>query len=124
LTAVYDVGGLPALDHGTSRSGRWLRRNRLRIALGIAAVEGLLVVLDVLSGWLALLLAALTIVFYLVVGRDLRHDTGRQLSWIAASSQVLVALVPVLFIILGAVAVIAVAILAVIALVLLFTDRR
>jgi hypothetical protein len=116
--------GHAALEHGTSRTGRWLRSRRLRIALWIAVVEGIAIVFDVISGWIALLIAAIVIAFYLLVGRELRQDTVRQTSWIAAMSQALVALVPVLVFVIGAVALIAVAILAVIALVALFADRR
>ena len=61
---------------------------------------------------------------YVFVGRTLRPDTLRHASWIAATSQVLVALVPVLLIVVGTLALIAVGILAVVALVVLFTDRR
>jgi hypothetical protein len=124
LTAVYELGGASALQHGTSRTGRWLRATRLKLALAIAVVEGILVVTDVIPGWLALVVAAGVILFYLVVGRGLRSDAVRQVSWIGAASQVFVALVPVLFFVVGALALIAVAILAVIALVALFADRR
>ena len=113
-----------ALEHGTSRTGRWLRARRVRIALWIAVAEGILIVFDVISGWLALLAAAIAILFYLLVGRELRADTVRQSSWILAASQVLVALVPVLVFVVGALAVIAVGLLAALALVALFADRR
>jgi hypothetical protein len=113
-----------ALEHGTSRIGRWLRARRLRIALWIAVVEGILIVFDVISGWLALLAAAIVILFYLLVGRELRPGAVRQSSWILAASQMLVALVPVLVFVVGALALIVVGLLAVIALVALFADRR
>lgn len=113
-----------AIDHGMSRMGRWLRARRLRVALWIAVIEGILVVFDVISGWLALLAAAIVITFYLLVGREVRSDTFRQTSWIAAMSQALVALVPVLVFVVGALALIAVAVLALIALVALVADRR
>jgi hypothetical protein len=113
-----------AIDHSTSRLGRWLRARRLRIALWIAVAEGILVVFDVISGWLALLVAVIVILFYLLLGRELRSDSARQSSWILAASQALVALVPVLVFVVGALALIAVGILAVIALVALFADRR
>ena len=113
-----------AIDHGTSRMGRWLRARRLRIALWIAVLEGILVVFDVISGWFALLVAVIVILFYLIVGRELRSDAIRQSSWILAASQALVGLVPVLVFVVGALALIAVGILAVIALVALFADRR
>jgi hypothetical protein len=114
----------PVLEHGTSTKGRWLRARRVRIALWIAVAEGLLVVLDVIPGWTALLVGAALIVFYLFIGRNLRFDTGRQVSWIAALSQVFVALVPALLFVVGVLAVLALALLALIALVALFADRR
>jgi hypothetical protein len=114
----------PALDHGSSRTGRWLRARRLRLALWIAVAEGLLVILDVIGGWTALFVGAAVIVFYLAVGRNLRPDTLRQASWVAALSQVLVALVPVLLFFVGVLAVLALAVLAVVAVVALMADRR
>ena len=114
----------PALQHGTTRPGRWLRERRIRIALWLAVAEGLLVVFDVIPGWLALLVALGVIAFYLLVGRDLPSDTARQTTWIAALSQAFVGLVPVFLFLLTALAVFALAILAVIAVVALFADRR
>jgi hypothetical protein len=112
------------LEHRSSAGGRWLRAQRLRIALAVAVVEGLLVVLDVLDWWLALVIAAAAIAFYVLVGRDVRSYTVRQASWIAAASQALVVLVPVLVVVISWLAIVALVILAVIALVLLFADRR
>jgi hypothetical protein len=114
----------PALEHGTTRTGRWLRARRVRIALWIAVAEGVLVLLDQIPGWLALLVGAAVLAFYAFVGREITSDTGRQVSWIAALSQVFVALVPVLLFFVGALAVLALAILAVVALIALFADRR
>lgn len=112
------------LEHGTSRSGRWLRARRLRVALWLAVIEGILVVFDVIPGWIALVAAAIAILFYVMVGRDVNSDTVRQSSWILAMSQVLVALVPVLVFVVGALALILVGVIAVVALVALFADRR
>ena len=83
-----------------------------------------LVVFDVISGWLALGIAAAVIAFYIFVGRGLRSGLGRQASWTAALSQVLVALVPVLVFVVGAVAIVAIGILAVLGLAALVADRR
>ena len=124
---VFGSPDLPqrqVLDHGSTRAGRWLRERRLRFAAWIAVVEGLLVVLHVIPWFGALALAALALGFYLWLGRALRSDVGRQASWIAASSQVLVVLVPVLVALIGGLAILAVGVLAVVALVVLFTDRR
>jgi hypothetical protein len=119
---VYSQGHV--LEHRSSAGGRWLRAYRLRIAVGIAVVEGLLVVLDVIDWWLALLIAAGAIAFYLLIGRAVRSYTVRQASWIAAASQALVVLVPVLVGVISWLAIVAVAILAAVALILLFSDRR
>jgi hypothetical protein len=112
------------LDHGSTRAGRWLRARRLKFAAWIAVVEGLLVVLHVIPWFAALALAALAAGFYIWLGRELRSDVGRQTSWIAAASQVMVVLVPVLVALIGGLAILAVGVLAVVALVVLFTDRR
>lgn len=113
-----------ALEHGTSRGGRWLRARRLRIALLIAVLEGILVVVDVVPVLMAFIAAAAVIAFYLVFGREARSDTLRQASWIGAASQVGVAFVPALALVIGAVALVAVVILAAVALLVLFAGRR
>jgi hypothetical protein len=96
----------------------------MRIALWIAVVEGVLVLLDVIPIWTALGVAALLILFYVFVGRNLPTDSGRELSWIAAFSQLLVAILPVLVSLLTIVAIIALVVIAAVALALLFLDRR
>jgi hypothetical protein len=114
----------PVVEHRTTRAGRWLRERRLKIALAIALVEAVLVVFDLISGWLALAFAAAVLAFYVFVGRNVRSESVRQASWIAALSQVLVALVPVLVILIGTIAIVAVALLAIVALFALLADRR
>lgn len=114
----------PAIEHGTTRGGRWLRRNRLRIAFWIAVIEGILLVFGEITRWGTLLVAVLIIVGYFAFGSRLRQPLARDVAWIAAVSQALVALIPILLIIVGTVALIAVGILAVVALVVLFGDRR
>jgi hypothetical protein len=113
-----------AIEHGSTRAGRWLRARRLRIALWVAVIEGLLVVFHVIPVWAALLVAGVVLAFYLVAGRELRSDVLRQASWVAAASQALVALIPVFVAFVGFVAIIAIALLAVFALVALLGDRR
>ena len=112
------------VEHGSTPSGRWLRERRLKIAIGIAVVEGVLVAFKIVSWWVAVPLAAIAIAFWLYAGRDIKNDSARQVAWIAATSQALVALVPVLVVIVGTLALIAVGVLAVLALFVLFTDRR
>jgi hypothetical protein len=112
------------LEHRSTPGSRWLRAHRVRIAIAIAVVEGLLVVLNVVDWWLAVLVAAAAIGFYLVAGRELRSYTLRQLSWIAAAAQALVVLVPVLVFVISGLAIVALVVLAVVVLALLFADRR
>lgn len=114
----------PAIEHGSSRSGRWLREQRVLIAFAIALAEAILILVGVIPAWLGLLVGAAVVAFYFFVGRGLRHDTFRQASWTGALSQILVALVPVLVFVLGVIAVFALIALAVLALAVLFVDRR
>jgi hypothetical protein len=112
------------VEHGSSAGGRWLRRYRARLALWIAVAEGLLVLLDVIPGWTALIVAAALLLFYVLLGRNLPTDTLRQVAWIAAVSQIFVALLPALLALVTVAAVVALAVLALVALALLAVDRR
>jgi hypothetical protein len=115
----------PMIEAGSTRTGRWLRERRIRLTLWVAVIEGVLVALTAdLTKWTVLVIAAVLLAFYVVVGRNLRWDVGRQLSWIAAASQALAILVVVLAFVLGFVAIVAVVIFAIIALVYLFSDYR
>lgn len=114
----------PALEHGSTRGGRWLRHYRTRIAFAIAIVEALLLVFGAINRWAALLVAILIIVGYFTLGIRLRPGVARDTAWIATVSQALVALVPILVILVGTLTLIAVGVLAVVALVVLFGDRR
>jgi hypothetical protein len=115
--------GAHAIEHGSSRTGRWLRMHRLRFTMWLAAAEGLLYIVHVLHFWP---LVALAIIFILLFAwaRNTRSDTLRQVAWILAVAQVLVLLVPVAWAIVKTVAIVVVALLAVAALVFLFTERR
>jgi len=114
----------PAIEHGTSRTGRWLRERRLRLAFWVAVVEGLLVLFDVIPGWFALVVGAVVVLFWVLIGRGSGSDALRQATWTAAMSQVLVALIPVAAFILTTLAIVVLAIIALLALALLLADRR
>jgi hypothetical protein len=115
----------PMIEAGTTRTGRWLRERRLRLALWVAVIEGLLVALTHdLTRWTVLVIAVIVLAFYMTAGRSMRWDVVRQLSWIAAASQALAILVIIVAFILGIVAIALVALFAVIALVYLFSDYR
>jgi len=121
---MSDYSPLPVIEHDTTQNGRWLRSHRVRIAIWIAVIEGILVVFRVVPWWLAVIVALIAMLLYYEVGRKSRSDMVRQSSWIVAASQVMVALVPILVLILGTLAIIAVAFLAVLALIALFAERR
>lgn len=113
------------LEHGTSRSGRWLRERRLRVALWIAVIEGIVVAFTPdLTRWTVIVIAIPVLAFYALVGRNLSSDTVRQVSWILAASQLLTLIIVVFAFIITWLAVLAIVTLAVIALLYLFADRR
>ena len=112
----------PVLEHGSTRPGRWLRRQRTAIAIAIAVIEAILFVFDAINRPLAIVVAVAVIVLYLWVGRRLRAPLS-DIAWIAAVSQAIVALVPVVFFFLATVTIVAIGILAVVALIVLFSRR-
>ena len=108
-----------------SKTGRWLRERRTKIALSIAALEAILVAIfhDV-SRFTVFVLAAIAVVTYFYGGRRTRSDTFRQTSWIFAVSQLLAALAAIFAFIVFWSAIILVVIFALVALFYVFTDRR
>jgi hypothetical protein len=114
-----------AIEGGSSRPGRWLRERRLKLALYIAVLEGIVVAVrgDV-SRWTVVGLAALVLIIYMLLRDRLRWDAGREVIWIVATSQAMALLVVILAFVIGALSLVLVGILAVIALVYLLSDRR
>jgi hypothetical protein len=112
------------IEPGGNRFGRALRENRLRIALLLALVEGILVLVGEIPWWSVVFVAIAAVVLYAVGGRKSGRDEVREASWIFAVSQVAVVLVPALALVLTAFAVVALVVLAVVALVVLLRDRR
>jgi hypothetical protein len=119
------IGNAGVVEHGTSRYGRWLRARRLRIALWIAAVEAILVaVFHDVSRWTVIGLAVVAVGIYVAAGRDSRHDTVRQTTWIFATSQLLAVIAAIVAFIVFWTAIILVVVFALLALFFVFTDRR
>jgi hypothetical protein len=112
------------IEHGSTRFGRELRDNRLKLAILLAVVEGVLVLVGALDWWVVVLLAIGAVAFYVLRGRAARHDVVREGSWILAVSQLAVVLVPALVLVATAVAVVGLVFLAVVALIVLLRDRR
>jgi hypothetical protein len=107
-----------------SRLGRWLAERRLKIALGVAVLEGIVVAVEEdFSRWTVIIVSAPIIAFYLTAGRSLESDTGRQLSWIAAASQAFAVLLCVVALVIGAFVLIVAGVFAVIAAILILGDR-
>ncbi len=68
----------------------WLRENRLKVALGIAVAEGLFVALEEDFSRVTVIVIAIPVVlFWLLAGRSLDSELGREISWILAMSQAL-----------------------------------
>ena len=113
-----------AAERRPSGVGGWLAERRLKIALGIAVLEGILVAVEKdFSRWTVIIISAPIIAFYLFAGRALESDTGRQLSWIAAASQAFAVILCVVALIIGAFVLIIAGVFAAIALILLFGER-
>jgi hypothetical protein len=113
-----------AIEHGSSRTGLWMRARRYRFTFALAAIEGLLYVLHVLHWWAAVGLALVALALWWFAGRRSRSHTFRELTWILAAAQLLVLLVPLALGILKVVAIAVIALLAVAALFVLFTERH
>ena len=111
------------VEHRSSSTSRWLHDRRLAIAFGVALVEGVFVAFDRIPWLLAIVLAAVVLVAYFAVADRLRSPLQREIAWIAAVSQALVAVVPALVLVVGTLALIAVAVVAVIALFILLSRR-
>jgi hypothetical protein len=113
-----------AIEHGTSRTGRWLRQRRLRTALWIAVIEAVLAAFSHdISRLTIIALAAIFVPVYLIWGKD-QGDTIRQISWIAAASQALAVVAALIAYLVGLLVLVIAGIFAAVALYLIFSDRR
>ncbi|HZC28231.1 MAG TPA: hypothetical protein VE269_00710 [Gaiellaceae bacterium] len=119
------AGHQPVIDARSSRASRWLRERRLRFALWIAVLEGIVVAIrGDISRWTVVIIAALVLLVYMSLRDRIGWDAGRQVLWIVAASQVLALLVVILAFIVGLVALVLVALFAIFALIYLFSDLR
>jgi hypothetical protein len=102
----------------------WLWTNRVKVALGLAILEGIVVALENdFSRITVLVIAVPIILFWLLAGRSLDSQLGREISWVLAASQALAVIVVILDFIIGALALFLVAAFAAVALYLLFQDH-
>jgi hypothetical protein len=118
------VSQLVVIEHGESHHARRLRRNRAKIALAVAALEGILVLAGAIPWWVVVLLALAGLALWAALGREHANPFVRDLTWVLAASQLLVVLVPIATAIVLALAVVVLVLFVVAALVALFLDRR
>ena len=115
----------PVIEAQSSRASRWLRERRLRLALWIAILEGIVVAIrGDISRWTVVVIAALVLTLYVATRGRIHWDAARQIIWIVAASQVLALLVAILAIILWGIAIVLIVLFALAALFFLFTDLR
>jgi hypothetical protein len=115
----------PIIDSDSSRTSRWLRERRVRLALWIAVLEGIVVAVSGnFSQWSIMIIAALVLGLYVALRERLNWDAGRQVLWIVAASQLLALLVVLFFFLFKWIAIALIALFAVFALVYLFSDVR
>ena len=113
------------IEAGGTRVGRWLRARRIKISLWVAAVEGIIAAFSADIGrWTIIAFAVIVLAFYILAGRQMKWDVARELSWIAATSQVLAIFVVLFAFILKWIAIAIVIGFALIALAYLFADHR
>lgn len=118
------MGSHVLIEHGETPRARRLRHNRVRIALAIAALEGILVLAGAIPWWVVVLLAVVALAGYLAWGREHASPDVRVITWTAAVSQLVVVLVPVLAGLVVVLAAVVVVLLAALALAALLLDRR
>jgi hypothetical protein len=112
----------PVIEHRESRSARWLRERRLRIALLIAFVESLVVLLRD-HGWWYVLGAAFVAVILYFLGRRTTSKALHEATWIFATSQLIAVLVPFLWLAAKTLAIIVLVLIGLFFLVILLLDR-
>ena len=112
------------IEHGETRLARRLRSNRYKVALAIAALEGILVLVGAIPWWIVVLLAVVSLAGYVGWGREHESADVRVVTWTAAVSQLLVVLVPVVAGLVVVLAAVVVVLLAAVALAALLLDRR
>jgi hypothetical protein len=111
------------VEHGQGAAARWLRDRRLRIALLVAFVESLLVLFSE-HGWRYVLIAVVvSLAAYWFLGRRL-GGVAYEITWVAAVSQLLAVLVPVLWVLVKTLAIIVLVGLALFLLAALLLDRH
>jgi hypothetical protein len=112
----------PVIEHRESRSARWLRERRIRLALLVAFIESLAVLFSD-HGWWYVVGGAVVAVALYFFGRRTSSSLVHEITWILAVSQLISVLVPVLWVIVRTLAIIVLVLLGLFFLALLLLDR-
>ena len=124
MSTVEPVQPQRTVEHGSTRTGRWLRARRTRIVLWIAVIEGIIVALSHnFTKWTVVAIAIPVLAIYVLWARNASSDTVRQIGWIGGASQALAVVVVILGVLLSWLPLVLAAIFAGIALLFLFSDR-
>jgi hypothetical protein len=118
------AGSGGVIDHGTSRTGRWLHAKRFRISLWIAAAEAIVVLFSHDVTRYTVIAVAVVAALVWLGGRESRFHIVRQIVWIFAASQFLAVIAVILAWIVKWAVILAVVAFAIIGLAFLFLDRR
>ena len=124
LVTSSHVETTPVIEARERGSGPWLEARRLRLALFIGLVESLAVLLGGVGWFFVLAAAAAMTALYIFVGRRTGSHFLREILWIAAASQLIAVIVPVLWEVFRFLAILALVAMAGILLVILLMDRR
>ncbi len=100
-----------------------LTDTRVKIALLIAGVEGLLLLFGRLSRWVVIAVAIPLVLLYLMKGREMRRGLGRDILWVVAVSQVLVIIAAIVAFFVGLLILILLGIFAAVAIALIYFDQ-
>ena len=100
---------------------KWLDK-RTKIALAIAAFEGLLLLLGNISKWVVLVIAIPCIGYYLWRGREMKPGWGRDALWVLAVSQGLIILAAIVSFFIGTLILILLGVFIGVALLLIYLD--
>jgi hypothetical protein len=120
---AYAGPGGQVVEHRMSPAGRWLRERRIRLAVSIAFVEGVLIVFGAIPKLGAILIALAVVALYFLVGKNFKQSVAHESALIATGSQALVILVPLFLIIVGWLAVVALVVLGVVGVFVLLSRR-
>lgn len=124
MSTVEPVQPQGTVEHGSTRTGRWLRARRIRIVLWIAVIEGIIVAFSPdLTKWTVIAIAIPILAIYVLWARNATSHTVRQVGWIAGASQALAVVVVILGVLLSWLPLVLAAIFAAIALLFLFSER-